>query len=326
MLSRLRRVTIAITAGALLAGCGTAMQGSVTPSIPTALPGQTWLKANAASKDLVYVSNVDGEVTVYDYATRTLVGILANFEAPGAECVDKNQNIYIADTQQKKIFEYAHGGTKVIKTLDDSPYMPSSCSVDSVTGMVAVGNSAQTGSSSNVSVYPAAGGKPRVYTDSEISSFLGCAYDSHGSLLVSGFGGSGYSARFAWLPKNVAKLINIGVPGPKGSWKWYGVTGIQWDGQFFALDSNDVVYQVALIHGQAYYVGETQLGASYIKSQEYGIYVPNPNRQGTQVLAGYDDSYSSAVYYFPYPAGGGSDGSLTQGVDSAYSIVVSLRK
>jgi hypothetical protein len=88
-----------------------------------------------------------------------------------------------------------------------------------------------------------------------------------------------------------------------------------------------MVYQIALIHGQAYYVGATQLGASYIGNSAYGIYDPNPNRQGTQILAAYDnESYSSAVEYFPYPAGGNSDGSFSQGVDLPYAIVVSLAK
>ena len=56
--------------------------------------------------------------------------MLAEFESPTGECVDKSGNVYIADTDKKAIYEYAHGGKKAIKALDDSPYVPNGCSVD----------------------------------------------------------------------------------------------------------------------------------------------------------------------------------------------------
>ncbi len=105
---------------------------------------------------------------------------------------------------------------------------------------------------------------------------------------------------------------------------WNDVTGIQWDGKFFALDRDDA-YQIALINGQAYYVGETALGASYLRGKQYGIYESNSKRQGTQILVGYNnEGYSSGVYYFRYPAGGAPRTGFSHGVDDPYAVVVSL--
>ena len=63
---------------------------------------------------------------------------------------------------------------------------------------------------------------------------------------------------FAWLPKNGSKLIDINVPYPDPRFHWSNVTGIQWDGKFFAVDHTGV-YHISLIHGQAYNLGETSL-------------------------------------------------------------------
>jgi hypothetical protein len=328
----MRKATIAITLAALLAGCGTLAENgtSTMPQAPLghgrALPGQSWMDSGSSGDDLVYISNADGEVTVYDYQTQDLVGVLADFESPTGECVDKSGNVYIADTTKKVIYEYAHGGTKAIKALDDSPYVPNGCSVDPTTGNLAVANSEGSSSEGNVAVYAHASGKPTLYTDKSISNFPACAYDDDGNLLVTGTEGSTYESTFAWLPKRIGKLVNIEVPGPNPSWTWRYVSGIQWDGKFFALDEY-YVYQIALMNGQAYYVGETELDADYVGNGQYGIYDPNPKRQGTQLLAGYnDESYGSGAYYFPYPAGGQPDASFSHGVDKPHAVTVSLAK
>jgi hypothetical protein len=304
---------------------GAALSVEQQPQNRRAPPGRSWMRPGTSGEDLVYVSDADGEVTVYDYTTMDLVGVLANFVTPTGECVDKTGNVYIADAGKKVIHEYAHGGTKSLKTLNDSPYVPNACSVDPTTGDLAVANSSGTGSASNIAVYTHASGQPTLYTDSSVSDFQACAYNSTGTLFATGTQGSTTVAYFAWLSKQLSKLISINVPGPKPSWEWYYVSGIQWDGKFFALD-DDGIYRIALIHGQAYYVGETAFNARYLTGRAYGIYDPNPKEQGTQVLVGYAQDYSSGVDYFSYPGGGSSQGSFSHGVDDPYDIVISLKK
>lgn len=326
----MRNATIAIAMTVLLPACAgqTHDRAAILPQTAAARPhplvARSWMKSNTSGSDLIYVSNADGEVTVYDYATMNLVGVLADFETPTGECVDKVGNVYIIDVGKDVIREYAHGAAKPFKTLNASPYLPNACSVDPSTGNLAVANSSEPTGMANVAVYTTGSGEPTLYTDSHISNFLACAYNSSGLLFVSGPEGSYGGTNFAWLSKQLHKLIDVKVPGPNGSWKWY-VSGMQWDGKFFALDYYGI-YRIALIHGQAYYVGETSFNSRYINNKTYAIYDPNPQKQGTQVLVGYDlESYSSGVDYIPYPAGGSADGSFSHGVDLPNGIVVSLK-
>jgi hypothetical protein len=330
------RFAVLLPIGAIVSACSAPAQIGGLGAVPQmqagharALLSKSWMKPAASSDDLVYVSNADGEVTVYDYATQALVGVLAAFETPRGECVDRSGNIYIADAGTDEIYEYAHGGTKAIKTLDDSPNEPNECSVDPTTGNLAVAN-LEGGSSKqgSIALYARASGKPTLYIDASIGSFAGCAYDDKGSLLTSGHEGSSNASLFAWLPPHGSALVNINVPGPKSGWMWFGISGIQWDGQFFALDDGgDGVYQVALIHGQPYWVSQTQFDNRYAGSAEYGIYDPNPKRQGKEILVGFnDESYSSGVDYYPYPAGGESGPTFTHGIDDPFAISISLAK
>jgi hypothetical protein len=287
---------------------------------------RTWMKPKTSGDDLVYVSNADGEVTVYDYQTQSLVGVLADFENPRGECTDKNGDIYITDEETQKIYEYAHGGTSALKTLDDSGYEPLGCAIDPNNGNLAVANS---GSNGNIALYAQASGQPKILTDSEIPNFFACAYDSKGTLLATGYQQSNNESFFAWLPNHATGLVNIKVPGPKTGWTWHDIIGIQWDGRYLALDQGGgTVHQIALIHGQAYWVNETQLDAR-VNSAEYGIYDPNAKVQGTEILAGYEtdsSGYISGVDYFAYPQGGNSQKSFSHGLDSAYGIVISYAK
>ncbi|MGA8574291.1 MAG: hypothetical protein WB609_01225 [Candidatus Cybelea sp.] len=287
----------------------------------------SWMRRDTSGDDLVYVSDADGEVTVYDYATMNLVGVLAKFQTPTGECTDKSGDVYIVDATNEVIYEYVHGGTTAIKALNDAPYAPNACSIDPTTGNLAVANSAGTQSTGTIAIYTHAVGKPTLYTDTSISTFAACAYDNAGDLLVAGTVGSSNDSSFAWIPKRIHKLAKIAVPGPSPSWSWYYVSGIQWDGKFLALDRGDGVYQIALFNGQAYYVGETSLDERYVSGAAYGIYDPNPKQQGTRILVGYkDESYGSGVYYFPYPGGGSSNGSFSHGVDNPRAIAISLAK
>ena len=329
----MRNATVIIAIVVLLVGCGTRPQDQAGV-LPQATIGHirvllenTWMHSGTSDEDLIYVSNADGEVTVYDYKTMNLVGVLAKFETPTGECVDKAGDVYIADAGKKVIYEYAHGGSKAIKKLDDSPYVPNACSVDPASGDLAVANAIGSGSTANIAVYANTTGKPTLYTDSSISAFTACAYNSSGTLFVAGSDGSSGGARFAWLSKLLDKLISVNVPGPNPSWVWYYIGDMQWDGKFFALTLGSL-YRIALIHGQAYYVGETILDAPYVVSPTFAIYEPNPREQGTQVLAGYGahESQASGVDYFPYPGGGSADGSFSHGVDNPYAIVISLKK
>lgn len=90
----------------------------------------------AKSEDLLYVST-SGGVAVYSYPAAVLVGTLSLL-SPAGLCADNAGNVWITGNQQ--IFEYAHGGSQPIATLDDSGYSSKGCAVDPTTGDLAVTN------------------------------------------------------------------------------------------------------------------------------------------------------------------------------------------
>jgi hypothetical protein len=319
-----RNMGFALCAATLtLAACGAGTSqndaSSVVPSRPAS--GRVWMDGGTGQQDLLYVSNSNGEVTVYRYWERTLVGVLSGFTKPMGECVDKGGDVFITDYTAQQIVEYAHGGTKPIAKLNDAPDSPYACSVDLTTGNLAVANNDGTSKQGNVAIWQSAEGAPARYTDSKIANFIACAYDGSGNLLVSDGYSYPSSAAFAWLPKGGSNLINVGVPGPEPSYKW-GVTGIQWDGKYFVLD-NYYLYRISLIHGQAYYVGETE-----VESGGYGpywIYNNASGGQGTQVVGGVNSDEGQSVNYWQYPSGGDPLYSITHGIDDPVAVTISLK-
>src|SRR5580704_1128033 len=152
--SAIARFGAFVAGGMLLVHCSGLSQGGLMPRAGTAVrPVQpasaggarngrrvSWMTKGMNDIDLLYVSNANGFVNVYRFWQHTLVGVLTNFTQPTGECADAAGNVYIVDHSTSKIYEYAHGGTKAIKTLDDSASSPDGCSVDHNTGNLAVAN------------------------------------------------------------------------------------------------------------------------------------------------------------------------------------------
>ncbi len=299
---------------AFVTGCA----ASSVPGIPLQSLAPSWSAAALAKYDLVYITNGNEEVTVYNLETQKLVGVLTNFTKPMGECVDASGNIYIADAGANTVVEYAHGGSKAIETFDDSPDTPYTCTVDPTTGNLAVANN------DNIAIWPNGGcGKATRYTDSALGSFDGCAYDTAGNLLTTN--GADPSA-FAWLPHGGSQLDTITMPGPKSGWQWYYVAGIQWDGRYFVLDFESTANRVTVLHGLAYYVGDTQLGNDDTYGP-YAIYIPSPKSQSTQLLG---RTYNEDLGYydvesFDYPSGSGPLFKITHGLDTPFGLAVSLK-
>ena len=153
---KLARRLGACAAAAIFAGCSSPNDLPNTAGFADAAP------AGAAKWDLLYVSNGAGTVTVYRYWQRTLHQVLGGFEEPRGECVDGKADVYVTDARKEKIFEFAHGGSKPIKVLSDSGYVPYACSIDPHSGNLAVANnSTSSRGAGSVAIYRHATGKPR---------------------------------------------------------------------------------------------------------------------------------------------------------------------
>lgn len=323
------RIAFAAALVAVLAGCATAQPGT-TPSVagwePAAIPkagrGASWMGKGLKQRDLLYVANLNGTVSVYQYWQHTLVGVLTDFEQPYGECADTNGNVYITDYPGEKIDEYAHGGKTRIAVLDDSPYNPNGCAVNPKTGDVAVANFGyyQPG---NVAVYPHGGGTPRIYGGGASDHFTSCAYDDRGDLLAaSAYGYSSfYSGAFYYLPKRGTQLFSIKLPGPTKYWEWGEVAGLAWDGAYWVVDAYQL-YRYSINVGATYVDTVSRSGIG--EGGPVWIYRKNLKSVGTQVVGADNAFQNNAVHYWKYPAGGSPFATITKGLDGPSGVTVSL--
>ncbi|MGB8519613.1 MAG: hypothetical protein WCD38_05560, partial [Candidatus Tumulicola sp.] len=140
-----------------VAGCAGVQSPIAPPGTPAnpatvsaAKRGASWMAPQAQkAASLLYVSNWGtSDVTVYTYANGgglVLVGTLTGFSLPGGLCTDSTGNVWIPDTSGRRVFEYAHGGTKPIQTIQLSTGYPYACAVDSATGNIAVSSAHPNG-------------------------------------------------------------------------------------------------------------------------------------------------------------------------------------
>jgi hypothetical protein len=253
---------------------------------------------------------------VYSYPQRKLQGTIKHFYIATGMCVDKGGDVFVVDSGYGKIFEYAHGGTKRLVTLDSPTKDPVGCAIDPTTGDLAVG-SLGFGSKATIAIYKNARGKPVTYTDSAFDEFFFCGYDNNGNLFADGITAPG-SGNFALaeLPQGKTTLMTITVdqyivfPG-----------GVQWDGKHLAIgNQNSAIYEFAVSGSTATNVGTTELGSGATYVKQFWI-------QGQTVIAPnvyIKKEARSNVLFYAYPAGGKATQKITDSVKGAQGAVVSL--
>lgn len=313
-------------AAALLAGCSGSLPSETLGSGKDA-PAKSWMSGGAAKSDLLYVSNVNGTVTAYDYWSHTLIGTLTGFSRPKGECVDATGDVFITDRVAEDIVEYQHGGTSPVAVLSDTGFQDYACSVDPTTGNLAVANSYRSdGTAGGIAVYKNELQKPRYYHVAGAPNPQTCAYDARGDLLAaSDYLRDGWQVvALVYLPKGASTFVRVDafVNGMHES----GVYNVQWDGRYWAVLYNNAILRFRIgSNGKATHVSTTHLHGNaqgdarfWIQSFGRGRY-----RQGTQVVAAQPNN---AVLFWRYPSGGVSTGSVTAGTDSPYGVAVSLAR
>jgi hypothetical protein len=240
---------------------------------------------------LLYVSDPSGQaVSIYTYPDGKKVSTIPNLYQPGGMCVSKSGNVFIADQSDSHVRVYAHGSTKVLRTLSDPNYTPFSCTIDPISGNLAVTSINGTNGHGSLAVYAHAIGSPKVYDDVNIPKVFFAGYDRSGNLFIDGETKSrkfvaGELAKGATSIKTLTLNQAIGVPG-----------AVQWDGKHIAIGdvTASVIYQFSISSGKGTKVGSTPLKNSALVDQ-YWI-------QGTTVIA--PDFSSGVVRYYKYPNGG----------------------
>jgi hypothetical protein len=288
---------------ALLAGCS----GSQLPiGAPGAMPQSravathadrsgSWMLPEAKGEDLLYAVR-DPNIYILSYPAGKEVGMLEHGTGLYL-CADAN-NGHVFVTDGNVIYEYAHAGTKIIRTIDASSqsYFFLGCSVDPTTGNLAVAN--LKGGQGNIAIYAKTGDTPTTYLDPNVEYFSFCGYDNKGNLFVDGLFGGGTS--LAELPRGSSSISDISLsediePYP-GS--------VQWDGAYVAVESGPrhsrvTIYRVNVSGSTGTIVGTTQLVG--------GAPSPLSFLDGNAVVAAHgalEGHHGRALGFWDYPAGG----------------------
>ncbi len=277
----------------LLSGC-TGAQSPVVGLTPAQESAKTPISRNAvrtkssSSGELLYVGSQTYGVFVLSYPQGQLV---AQFQPPNlvrGMCSDRSGNVFVVtEGDAGYIYEYAHGGTSPIATLEDDYDTPLACAVDPTTGNLAVPND----DPATVAVFPDAQGTPTYYNDPNMNAIWYCVYDDSGNLFVDGQGSSG-DPILAELPYGSSSFTdvtldkNVGNPG-----------SMQWMGAYLAVGSSkQVVYHIKISGSSGIIVGKTnhkRLKSPWTIDGKQLISVYGSQRNGSHQVA-----------YWTYPKGG----------------------
>jgi hypothetical protein len=265
--------------------------------------------AKSASQ-LLYVSDLGTfDVYVYHFPSLKLAGKLHGFDNPQGECADASGNVWIADTQSDRVFEYAHGGAKPIATFADPVGYPAGCAVDPLNGDLAVTNLYDFSGAGSVLVYKGAHGTPRVYANANFYYYYFGGYDRKGNLYVSGATASG-GYLLAVLPHGSRSIALVKINGGTlyfpGTVAWLGSTLVLGD-QRCKGHAGSCFYELRVSGGSARVTGVTPLRGSCDVVQAWVI--------AAHIVGGNDAAYCrkgrSTVDVWPYPAGGNPTSSVT---------------
>jgi hypothetical protein len=249
---------------------------------------------NAAKGDLLYVTAGCGGTCVFSYPNGKRSGHLA---ASGAGlCSDKKGNVFMptaTSSGNAVVYEYAHGGTMPIATLNLPGLLAEGCSVDSKTGDLAVTYLCKNCDYGPVAVFKGARGSPTSYDVTGV--FLSfCGYDNRQDLFADGNGGQGFA--LVELPVGGSSLTPISVKQSINS-----AGEVQWDGKYLAIEDllHPVIYQFQVAGSTATLAGTTKLqGAGNTAAQSW--------IQGASVIVpfGATTHPPNEVGVWKYPAGG----------------------
>lgn len=270
------------------------------------------MMAQAKSGALLYVSDLQSNtVFVYSYPQNKRVGTIKNIGTPRSECSDAQGNVWIADMGGEDVVEYAHGDATPIAALDvNGP--PTGCSVDPVTGNLAVSGGTGGVVLSIFRKTKHGFGAPRRLTDDAMDTPAFCAYDGKGNLFLDGRDKAKSNAFLLYeLRQGKGDFVHvtldrtIKMPGQ-----------MQWDGTAVAIADAGVsptpVYRFKVSAGKGRLTGTTRLRASRFVRQFWidGSTLVGPNPGGHD------------VGFWTYPAGGSPDRTISN--VNAYGATVSV--
>ena len=335
----LSRHTLTIgAAAALLAGCG----GSQPPiAEPGAMPqrraiathaghGKSWMVPEAKSQDLLYVSSTNGVRYIFGYPKGMLVGILTGFLGGSGECVDSSGNVFLPSLASDSatnsiIYEYAHGGTQPIATLED-PGIAYGCSFDPKTGNLAVANGYDTSNpysarNGSIAIYLNGQGTPNLSYSSQFGVLL-CGYDNNSRLYVSMGTGQSDQGQLARLSSTGSfELLTLDKPFYISS---EFIPMPQWDGSHMTVSfdphpglkesSPITVYQLSIKGRNGMVVRSSELNSkdNHHAGQTW--------IQGSTIVAAYYYQGYANIGFWSYPGGGSLVSSIKKVTENGHNL------
>jgi hypothetical protein len=298
---------------------------------------KSWMSPAAKTiKKLLYVSDGNNDVYVFNYKTRMLVGMIAGYgQFSQGQCVDKLGNVWFTEfgtfSGAGSAVEYAHGGSTPLKSLgtDGSSI---GCSVDPTSGDLAVANSSNAAyGPPNIVVFKNASGTPKTYYNYYCGIPTRPGYDQQGNLYVEGHLGYGHPTIVCEIPHRGHALrpvsIDASIPIPEG---------VMWDGQHITLAGiagsppRTVIYRMAEdASGNLTTVDKTALTdtCNGIRAEvEQPFIVGNENtpanRRQSNAVVGGNMACLSTFDYWNYPAGGNAVETFRSYVSSNQSVSI----
>jgi hypothetical protein len=275
----------------------------------------------AKRETLLYVSNAGANaVTVYDFSTRKMVGMLTGIYQPYGLCSDSSGNVWVVGWGKNQLIEYAHGSIKPLRALHVSGWDISliACSVDPTTGNLAVTNyGPKNWYHGNVLVFPNGGGKPKSYDVAGLWFYYGCSYDYKGNLWIDGWNAYlNYSVALGLLPKgsNTLKAISVNPAMAPPT-----IGGIQSVGGYLVIGDWDWVVEVEVKGSFGNVVGYTPLTTHF----PLGLFEITKLGGKERIIAPDYAGHPNAVQYWAFPAGGNPTHTITQGLKGTFGVTIS---
>lgn len=273
----------------LLSACANNSLGEAGPNPQTR---HTVNRSTSSGGDLLYAADALGGIYVLSYPEGILQGKLyAPSRVSGTVCSDKNGDVFFPTNEVSgggEILEYAHGAigyAQPIQILPNSGGDAFGCSVDPVTGNLAVANINVDGYRGDIVIFQNAQGNPTTYYDSESYGFQWCGYDDAGNLFVQG-------DVFAELPKGTSTFVNFANS--------FGHGEPQWDGNHIAIASNHAhsLARISVSGSSVRVVGRTHL-TNALGYHSGGSFWIQGNTVITAMVRGGDN-----IGFYGYPKGG----------------------
>ncbi|HEY1883266.1 MAG TPA: hypothetical protein VGG51_09545 [Candidatus Cybelea sp.] len=310
-------------AGGFASGCGAPAVPASAPlaagarSIPPSKAAillevrrKSHVDPSAKRKRLLYVADSGtGSVYIYTYPQLTGAGALSGFPSINGVCTDRRGYIWILDTSDVAVWEFAHGGSEPINILSPgdasgNPGVGSGCSVDPKTGDLAV-----AGAGPGVTVFRNGQENHATYWDYNFFEMAYAGYDGAGNLFVDGSLESSFAFGLAELATGSSSLSDVTLSG--GAITSPG--GIAWDGKYLDIGNagSGTIYQT----DGASILGSIATNAAcqaqfYILRDHKRVIVPDLCNASTGVYA--------------YPAGGAAIKTVSGGQELPRGVAISV--